>query len=400
MINEIPGSWKGTHSLEQACRLIDYGVLLRWRDMRTLRRAFTDEDEETVMRHFARRLVERFTVRLQTELLVESALIWMANAASEKLVNTFLEELFAQAGCEDACRVLVETALTLELTEMSHGDEIFDMAVSLVCEMGISVYEYHKAYPGEFPKALSLLDHTATYLLSKSNVNSGSIRLSLLHYFGAIEHGATHRHHHAVSRLMSRFGHTVLDHLFSLLFKKRSEAVALQYLLENLPFVLEADLPTQKIVHETFRNYMLKQPERFCLFLQAFSDDLAAREEHSFNDAKRQFLQHIAVLFRVVSEVNQRQLAGELIHAMSKFIGFSALPGIVSSLGEDPGVRPQFMDQMKVALLVTAEEETVGNVASFRANRRGRRPSFARAEGIGTLHQVHYLSAMEVPKAS
>lgn len=398
MISEVPGSWKGTHSLEQACRLIDYGVLLKWRDMRTLRRAFTDADEEEVMRHLARRLVERHSVRLQTELLVESALIWMANAASEKLVNSFLEELFAQAGCEDACRVLVETALTLELTEISHGAEIFDMAVSLVCEMGISIHEYHKSYPGEFPKALSLLDHTATYLLSKSNVNSGSIRLSLLHYFGVIEHGA--HHHHAVSRLMNRFGHTVLDHLFSLLFKKRSEAVALQFLIENLPYVLEADHAAQKIVHDTFRTYMLKQPERFCLFLQAFSDDLASREEMSFDIAKRQFLQHLAVLFRVVSEVNQRQLAGELIGGLSKFIGFPGLPVVVSAMTSDPHMRPHFVELMRSTLGSQSSDDATGNVATFRANRRGRRPSFARAEGIGTMHQVHYLSAIEVQKAS
>jgi len=400
MINEIPGSWKGTHSLDQACRLIDYGVLLRWRDMRTLRRAFSDADEATVMRHFARRLVERCAVRLQTEFLVESALIWMANAASEKLVNVFLEELFAQAGCEDACRVLVEVALTLELTDSSHGDEIFDMAVALVCEMGLSIFEYHKKYPGEFPKALSLLDHTATHLLAKSNVNSGSIRLSLLHYFGVIEHGTAQ--HNAVSRLMNRFGHTVLDQLFMLLFKKRSEAVALQFLIENLPYVLEADHAVQKIVHATFRNYMLKQPERFCLFLQAFADDLSCRDEASFTLSKQQFLHHLAVLFRVVSEVNQRQLAGELVTALSKFSDFAGLSMVIKNLESDPNMRSHFVGQIKEAVAnVGPDEEAHGiNVTSFRTNRRGRRPSFARAEGLGTMHQVHYLAGLEIQKAS
>lgn len=400
MINEIPGSWKGTHSLEQACRLIDYGVLLRWRDMRTLRRAFSDADETSVMRHFARRLADRYANRLQTEILVESALIWLANAASEKLVNIFLEELFAQAGCEDVCRVLVEVALSLELSDSSHGDEILDMAVALICEMGLSVFEYHKEYPGEFPKAMALLDHTATHLLAKSNANSGSVRLSLLHYFGVIEHGCPQ--HPSVSRLMIRFGHTVLDQLFTLLFKKRSEAVALQFLIENLPYVLEADHAVQKIVHATFRTYMLKQPERFCLFLQAFSDDLSSREEASFVFPKQQFLHHLAVLFRVVSEVNQRQLAGELVTALTKFSEFSGLPMVINNLEADPNMRPHFIEQMKNSLAnpIPEEEEQGGNVTSFRANRRGRRPSFARAEGLGTMHQVHYLAGHEIQKAS
>src|SRR3954469_23447486 len=98
----VPSSWKGTRSFDQAIALIDYGVLLKWRDMRTLRRSFSPADEETVVRHFARRLVERAGVRLQAEILVESLMIWLANAASEKLLNAFLEELFAQPSCEEA----------------------------------------------------------------------------------------------------------------------------------------------------------------------------------------------------------------------------------------------------------------------------------------------------------
>ena len=34
----IPNSWKGTRDADGARQLIDYGVMLKWRDMRTLRR--------------------------------------------------------------------------------------------------------------------------------------------------------------------------------------------------------------------------------------------------------------------------------------------------------------------------------------------------------------------------
>lgn len=400
MIKEIPGSWKGTHSADQACRFIDYGVLLRWRDMRTIRRLLNDADEERVMRHFARRLVERYPVRLQTEILVESALIWMASAASERLLHVFLEELFAQSGCEEACWVLVEIALSLELTEVSHGGEIFDMAVSLVCELGLSVYEYNEVYPGELKRASALLDHTATYLLSVSNANSGSIRLSLLHYFGVVEHGG--KNHTGLSRIMARFGHTVLDHLFSLLFIKRSEAVALQFLIENLPYIMEADTAAQKIVHETFKSYMLKQPERFCLFLQAFAEDLVTREDPSFEASKNTFVIHLGTLFRVVCEVNQRHLAAELINAMAKYSQNSYLSNLVRQLDQDPIARPAFMVQLKAAIAAHTSgqgNQLDGHVAAFRANKRGRRPSFSRIQGLGTMNQVHYLSGFEIQRA-
>ena len=53
----LPSSWKGTKTVDESKQLIDYGVMLKWRDMRTLRRSFTEADEQEVVRHFARRLV-------------------------------------------------------------------------------------------------------------------------------------------------------------------------------------------------------------------------------------------------------------------------------------------------------------------------------------------------------
>lgn len=402
----VPSSWKGTRSLEQALKLIDYGVLLKWRDMRTLRRTFTAEEEETVVRHFARRLVERAGERLQSEILVESVMIWLANAASEKLLYAFLEEIFGQPGCEDACWTLVEIALTSEIAEASHDSDIFEMAVALICELGISIQEYIKAYPGEFTKGPALLDHIATYLLSVSNANSSCIRLSLLHYFGVTEHGSVQKL--CFNRIMGRFGHTVLDHLFNLLFRKRSEGVALQFLLENLPYVLEADRHSQKIVHETFKYYMLKQPERFSLFIQAFADELTQLDD-AYAEARKTFLQHLGAMLRVASDVNHKQLGREFLNAMLKFSSEGFCAELLDHIMAEPEIRKPFrelLDQLRGTMSPpkpgdrTRAREHADAVAQFRSSKRGRKPSFSRVDGIGTMHQVTYLGGIEVQKAS
>ena len=393
----IPSNWKGTQTADQARQLIDYGVMLKWRDMRTLRRALSPEDEEQVLRHFARRLVERCSVRLQAEILVESAMIWLANAASEKLLHAFLEELFAQPGMGDACWALVEIALTSELAESTHGGDIFEMAVALICELGISIQEYNKAYPGEFTRGQALLDHIATYLLSVSNANSSCIRLSLLHYFGVAEHGVQNKLY--FNRIMSRFGHTVLDHLFNLLFRKRSEAVALQFLLENLPYVLEADRHSQKIVHETFKYYMLKQPERFCLFIQAFADELTDKTDVSYVECKKTFVQHLGAMLRVASDVNHKQLGHEFLVAMMKFAGEPFCSELLDLVKVDEEIKKPFRDLLEQLRASAAGDGEVID-GQFRSSKRGRKPSFSRAEGLGTMHQVTYLGGIEVQKAS
>jgi hypothetical protein len=392
-----PTSWKGTETLEQAIQLIDYGVMLKWRDMRTLRRSFTEEQEAQIVRHFARRLGERHGVRLQAEILVESAMIWLANAASEKLLNAFLEEVFAQSDFDQACWALVEIALTSEMAEHKHDGDIFEMSVALICELGLSIQEYHKAYPGEFSRAQALLDHIATYLLSVSNANSSCIRLSLLHYFGVTEHGQTQKSY--FNRIMSRFGHTVLDHLFNLLFRKRSEGVALQYLLENLPFVLEADRHSQKIVHETFKYYMLKQPERFSLFVQAFADELKAHPEATYDECRKTFLQHLGAMLKVASDVNHRQLGREFLTAMLKFGGTTFCTELLDHLQAEEEIRKPFRELLEQLRNGQSVEDVVDQVAQFRSSKRGRKPSFSRVEGLGTINQITYLGGIEIAKA-
>ena len=394
----VPTNWKGTKSLEQATQLIDFGVILKWRDMRTLRRTLKADEEEQVIRHFAKRTVERAGVRLQAEILVESVMIWLANAASERLLHVFLEELFAQPSCDEACWQIVEIALTSELAENSHEGDIFEMAVALICELGISVQEYNKAYPGEFQRAQALLDHIATYLLSVSNTNSSCIRLSLLHYFGVTEHGLANKA--CFNRIMSRFGHTVLDHLFALLFRKRSEAVALQFLLENLPFVLEADRHSQKIVHETFKYYMLKQPERFCLFIQAFSDEILSKDEPAFGEAMKTFLQHLGAMLKVASDVNHKQLGQEFLLAILKFDRLPFCREMLAHLHSDADVKKPFRELLDQLRATHQGSDVVDASLQFRSSKRGRKPSFSRAEGIGTMHQVTYLGAIEIQKAS
>lgn len=395
-----PTNWKGTSGFAQASQLIDLGIMLKWRDMRTLRRVMSPDDEEKSIRHFARRLVERAGVRLQAEILVESVLIWLANAASEKLMNAFLEELFAQPRCDEACWALVEISLTSEVTDNAHDLDIFEMAVALICELGLSVMEYERTYPGEFPRAQALLDHVATYLLSVSNQNSTCIRLSLLHYFGIAEYAQSNKL--SFNRIMGRFGHTVLDHLFSLLFRKRSEAVALQYLLENLPFVLAADSHSQKIVHETFKFYMLKQPERFSLFIQAFTDDMLAKslDDPRWEDACRTYVQHLGAMLKISSDVNHRQLGREFLTAVLKFRSRGYCDALLDQFQQDPEMRRPFRELLEQLRTGDNPEEVIDAVSQFRNSKRGRKPSFARVSGYGTMHQVAYLGSVEASKAS
>jgi hypothetical protein len=399
--NKSSATWKALQNVDDGLELVDVGILLSWSDMRHIAKHLDVPQQAEVIRHFARRLAERSDMRLSAEIIVESLMIWLASSANEALVAAFLEELLVQPKSDAASRVLVEIALTVEPSEDTHDTDIFSMSVALVCELGLAIQAYESEFPGQFPHAQSVLDHIATYLLSVSNSNNSCIRLSLLHYFGATEQGLLNKT--SFNRIMGRFGHTVLDHLFILLFRKRSEAVALQYLHENLPFVLEADQHSQRIVHETFKFYMLKHPERFSLFVQSFADVmLAPAPIGDYGAARRVFAQHLGALLRVVSEVNHKALGRELIIGLVKLTADPECAQIVRFLSAEESIRASMRDVLSDAVRKTSGSnvQAIENVAALRSTKRGRKPSFARTDKLGTIHQVSYLGQIDIQKAS
>jgi hypothetical protein len=82
-----------------------------------------------------------------------------------------------------------------------------------------------------------------------------------------------------------------------------------------------------------------------------------------------------------------------------KFEGDGYCREILSALAADEEIRKPFRELLE-QLRSKGEGNTVDAVAQFRSSKRGRKPSFSRAEGLGTMHQVTYLGAIEIQKAS
>ena len=220
MSGDSKTTWKNFKNLDDAQTMVDQGILLSWKDMKHLKKTLSHQELVSLMKYFAIRMAERVESRLPEEILVESLLILMANAQEEDILNAFLEELVQQPNRMEACVMLVELAITVDVSESEHYEDIYSIAVALVCELGQILQYIEKEYPGELEMdTAKLLDHISTYLLSVSNSNNNCIRLSLIHYFGSLEAGRTVKP--GFNRIMGRFGHTVLEHLFTLLFNKK-----------------------------------------------------------------------------------------------------------------------------------------------------------------------------------
>lgn len=396
---EIPTSWKGAKSVDEAKRLIDYGVLLAWKDSRPLKKLLNEEELEDVARHFAKRMAERVESRLPEEILIESLLVFLVNTHSEKILNGFLEEVLLQPNFTEACMILTELAITADISDSEHSEDLFSMAVALICELGTAIFSLRKQYPKEFRGAGRIMDHISTYLLSVSNSSNPCIRLSLVHYFGVVEQGSVNKP--GFNRIMGRFGHTVLEHLFVQLFQKKTEAVALQFLLENLPYVLEGDNHCQNILYETLKFYMLKKPDRFCLFIHTLAKYLRDDPDECWGMSRQVFLKHLGVLLKVISDLNHKVLGRELLIVIVSFDREPFRNELIQRIRDEETIRSTFIQILDKLMKSQSQGAVLEDVnLPFKTGKRGRKPSFSRNEDLNSMNQVSFLGQRQMARAS
>ena len=392
-IRSFTRKWKSVGQLSEAEEMIDRGVVLPWSDAKRLQKVLSEDDLLKMMNIAALRFCERSEQRLAQEILVETVVIMLASGQKQELLlRGFLETLIVQPDYEGASLKLVDIALASENVETDHDDIMSSMAVSMVCELGFGLREYARVEPGQKRQVEAVLSTISTYLLSVSNTNDSAIRLSLLNYFGLIEFEKSS--FDGFNKIMSRFGYTVLEQLFALLFNRKTEGVALQYLLENTPFILLGDHHSQRIIHQTWKFYMLKHPDRFGLFIQMLGQRLVElQEEKKLELSIRVFSQHLAALMTIISEVNHRELGKEVLKAFALFRDQPSCCEIMAEMIGEDYLRPSFKDLIHSILnSEISNDEIEAMISKTVQNKRGRRPSFHKSEALLTVQQVHVLS--------
>ncbi len=199
-------------------------------------------------------------------------------------------------------------------------------------------------------------------------------------------------------RVMNRFGHTLLDQLTQMLFEKKTEPVALQYLLENMPYVLEAGSELQPTIYDLWKLYLLKQPDRFTLFLKTFTEHMLLPNMLEFKVARRMLLTHLSALLKVSAEVNNRSLIQAILACFALYPVDERRKAIDLLLAL-PDLRKNvriYLQDLKNASDREAKK-VLDSAGRFGNNtKRGRKPSFSRVEGWQTIHQVHFLASSDI----
>jgi hypothetical protein len=394
-------SWREVADIRSAKNGIDMGYLLDWSDARHLCKVLDDSSQVDFVKHITERLGERCSDRLSSEILIETLLVFLTFSAKESHLVPFIEALINQVEFEAASRVFVEVSLSTEFEDEDRQIEARSTAVALICELGFCVQQIEDESPGHLERGKALLDHITTYLLSVGNTSIQSVRLSLMRYFCHSEYGMSGKT--GFTKIMSRFGHTMFDTLFQHLFNKKSEGIALQFLLDNLPTALEATGDSQIILHETFKQYMLKYPERFSLFMHEMAErvlSLNPPDGGQFCAAAESYYKHLIALYKVTSDLDHRNLGREVLSEILRLEKYPGANPFSSELATSPQIRRMFRDMVVSQRRETNNKERIVIISQFRVSKRGRKPTLNKKLDAGFLEQVMLLGKVMAQKSA
>ena len=377
-------SWGSIKNKDEAKNLIERMVMVRWQDMNRIKRQISDEDQAEIIRYFAHTLLKKRQDAAAASTLIESVLVWMLHHLKEELINVFLAEILAHDRYLTMCASLIPLLTDLSVCDTEHEPMIYSLGVLIGCELGV---ELVKKIDPQDPIQVAVVHDISAQLLVVGNRSDLGIRLGLLHYFGALyqfSHSQSHLNH-----ILRRMGRTVLESLFSLLFQKKTESVALQYLLKHLPYVFGADPYVQVMVHDIFRTYLLRNPDRFLLFMKVFVSEYMDTTKEV--ESAKALLQHVAALFALCAEVRNKGLAREFAALLEEFQEVPGFSVCIRSLLQQSEVRGPYKEMCQ-HLNSSAEKKAVPGARYYHSHKRGRKPTFSRMKKIHDVGQAAFLS--------
>lgn len=385
--------WKEVRSSSDADLLIDAKAIIKPQEVRFLGRKLSITVQKEIVGKITTAICETTCDTKTFEICTENILIWLGNSMGDLVTQSIIDKFFIESNGIAACKKFVELVLKLDSYDDDYDGEqeprvlLFEVGVVLICEIGKSIVKRNSMST----KEIDLLLNISCYLQSIANINNYVLRLSLLHYF--IYLSKEGYHYNDYNRIMSRFGSSVLDHVFFVLFERKTrkiEGVALYYLLNNISLLLEKneeDL-SHEILKNLFRSYLLKKTDRFSLFIQALGDFLAKTTERKA--ARIMYLKHLWYLLKIVLRLQNREMIADVMVCI-----FRIDDPYVAEIGENLLNDEEFTSEQKVFakyLCENTKRESLDPMNYLRSHKKGRHPKFQKARhDLGFSEQVFSL---------
>lgn len=213
-----------------------------------------------------------------------------------------------------------ETAISLleiadnEINDRTTTLPIAEAALVVLTELGLMLANQHGKSALDAKAASHVVEYISTSLLARSNINSTAMRISLIHFLTSCE--PSHKSTQQLNRVISRFGHSLLEEMLKGFFDdKKKVTAAFFFLVEHLTSFFSASPKLAEMSHGVLKHYMLKYPYEFPLFLASYSESLPS-DVNALSLATK----HISLLHRAAIDVYQKPLAEAIGRVLIKHL--------------------------------------------------------------------------------
>lgn len=311
-------NWERVISYADAHQLFSQGNLPIDNEVIKAYKTLDSEDKEPFYQFYVDAILQQEKEKTWKSYVMESCLQMAHHRLDEKQVLKLIELFWHKNEPLAVCQLFTESMIAWEKNlEVKEEHALFPFAVALACEFGVYfAKEMHKRQYDE-QEIQKILDPIGSYLISLANINDAGVRLALLRYFATLAN--IQSDHTDFIRIMNRFGHSVLLNLLNRLSDRKVATYATSYLLENFHLFFVLDEKNQLIVHETLKNYMLKEPEMLTSLLKKLAKQLKKNKKCMPDRYMKVFESHLGALLSVASELSRKSLAWDLLAVIEEF---------------------------------------------------------------------------------
>jgi hypothetical protein len=282
--------------------------------------------DERDRREIAAIAAQEMHIRFGQDQRIDLAIYLMCSCiASERHWDTahhFLEKALTLSGDVSFFREISIGLLEIADMEFSGATSklpIAETALVLLTEYGLMLAN-HQGRSALDPKGTAtVVEYISTSLLARSNINNTAMRISLIHFLTKCQ--PDRQTTLQLNRVISRFGHSLLEELLRGFFddKKKSSA-AFFFLAEHLHAFFSASPALATMSQDVLKHHMLKYPSDFPCFLASYCD-WAPKDSDSIALATK----HIALLYKAALDVYQRPLAEAISRVLLKLLADTKL---------------------------------------------------------------------------
>lgn len=218
------------------------------------------------------------------------------------------ESLIAEEKSFHLIKKISETLIEITNEEFDNdkiNEDLLAHCLTLLIEISIRCHNLKEINKYDRTQLESIVDYISSNIIAMCNINNIEIRIAAV----ILLHKISGKNNYNLQKILSRFGQSLLEHIFSKYFTdKETKGIAFTFLSEHFDIFLTGSPYLAEMTNSVLQTQMLKHDKKFIQFLGEYINII-----QNNLDLLKSFSIHLAFLLRRRCDLNKPELINEII---------------------------------------------------------------------------------------